>query len=185
MRVILGVTGCIAAYKSALLVRELRERNVEVAVVMTTAATRFITPLTLQTLSGRVVTVGSLQDPDETGVEHIDLARWGDLLLVAPATADILGKFAGGVADDFLSTLFTAVTATVLVVPAMNVRMYSSAAVQQNLEVLRGRGVQMVGPDAPAVAPVAERLIPANANAAKKCLMSKSLFRPKCMAPSS
>jgi phosphopantothenoylcysteine decarboxylase/phosphopantothenate--cysteine ligase len=147
MRVVLGVTGCIAAYKSAQLVRELTGHGAEVSVVMTTAATRFITPLTLQTLSGRPVTSGSLQDPGHTGVEHVDLARWGDLLLVAPATADILGKFASGVADDSLSTLFTAVTCPVLIAPGMNVRMYLSASVQHNLEVLQGRGIQVVGPD--------------------------------------
>jgi phosphopantothenoylcysteine decarboxylase/phosphopantothenate--cysteine ligase len=146
MRIVLGVTGCIAAYKSALIVRDLKSRGIEVSVVMTTAATRFLTPLTLQTLSGRPVAVGALQDPGQTGVEHIDLARWGDLLLVAPATADILGKFAAGVADDFLSTLYTAVTCPVLVAPAMNVRMYLSAAVQDNLQVLQSRGVQVVGP---------------------------------------
>jgi phosphopantothenoylcysteine decarboxylase/phosphopantothenate--cysteine ligase len=147
MRVVLGVTGCIAAYKSAQLVRDLTGQGVEVAVVMTTAGTRFITPLTLQTLSGRAVTTGSLQEGGEAGVEHVDLARWADLLLVAPATADILGKFASGVADDSLSTLFTAVTCPVLVAPGMNVRMYLSAPVQHNLEVLRGRGVQVAGPD--------------------------------------
>ncbi len=146
MRVILGVTGCIAAYKAALITRDLKSHEIEVSVVMTTAATRFLTPLTLQTLSGRPVSVGALQDSGQTGVEHIDLARWGDLLLVAPATADILGKFAGGVADDFLSTLYTAVTCPVLLAPAMNVRMYLSAAVQQNLATLQARAVQVVGP---------------------------------------
>lgn len=147
MRVILGVTGCIAAYKAALITRDLKKHEIEVSVVMTTAATRFLTPLTLQTLSGRPVSVGALQDVGQTGVEHIDLARWADLLLVAPATANTLGKFAGGVADDFLSTLYTAVTCPVLLAPAMNTRMYLSAAVQQNLTTLQERGVQLTGPE--------------------------------------
>lgn len=147
MLVALGVTGCIGAYKSAEVLRGLQRQAVDVSVVMTTAATRFITPLTLQALSGRRVTVGALQDPGETGVEHVDLARRADLLLVAPCTANTLGKFAGGIADDFLSTLFTAVRCPVLLAPAMNVRMYLSDAVQHNLEVLRRRGVRQVGPD--------------------------------------
>ena len=146
VRVVLGVTGCIAAYKAAEVLRGLQEHDAEVSVVMTTAATRFITPLTLQTLSGRSVAVGALQDPGQTGVEHIDLARWADLLVVAPATADIVGKFAGGIADDFLSTLYPAITCPVLIAPAMNVRMYLSAAVRSNLDLLQGRGVHVVGP---------------------------------------
>jgi phosphopantothenoylcysteine decarboxylase/phosphopantothenate--cysteine ligase len=146
VRVVLGVTGCIGAYKAIETLRGLTRGGAEVSVVMTTAATRFVTPLTFQTLSGRRVSVGALQDPGETGIEHIDLAREADLLVVAPATADILGKFAQGIADDFLSTLYTAVTSPVLVAPAMNVRMYLSGAVQANLELLRGRGVHVVGP---------------------------------------
>ena len=147
MFVALGVTGCIGAYKSPEVLRGLQRGGAEVGVVMTAAATRFITPLTLQTLSGRRVTVGALQDPGETGVEHIDLARSADLLLVAPCTANTLGKFANGIADDFLSTLFTAVTCPILLAPAMNVRMYLSPAVQHNLELLQQRGVHLVGPD--------------------------------------
>ena len=147
MFVVLGVTGCIGAYKSVEVLRGLQKGGADVSVVMTTAATRFITPLTLQTLSGHRAAVGALQDPDETGVEHMDVARRADLLVVAPATANSLGKFAHGIADDFLSTLFTAVTCPVLLAPAMNVRMYLSAAVQANLELLRSRQVHMVGPD--------------------------------------
>jgi phosphopantothenoylcysteine decarboxylase/phosphopantothenate--cysteine ligase len=147
MFVALGVTGCIGAYKAPDVLRGLQRRGAQVGVVMTTAATRFVTPLTLQTLSGRHVTVGALQDPGQTGVEHVDLARDADLLLVAPCTANSLGKFAHGIADDFLSTLFTAVTCPALLAPAMNVRMYLSPAVQRNLELLRERGVHLVGPD--------------------------------------
>jgi phosphopantothenoylcysteine decarboxylase/phosphopantothenate--cysteine ligase len=145
--VALGVTGCIGAYKSAEVLRGLQRQAVDVSVVMTTAATRFITPLTLQALSGRRVTVGALQDTGEPGVEHVDLARSAELLLVAPCTANTLGKFAGGIADDFLTTLFTAVRCPVLLAPAMNVRMYLSDAVQHNLEILRRRGIRQVGPD--------------------------------------
>jgi len=146
VRVVLGVTGCIGAYKAIEVLRGLTRAGAEVSVVMTTAATRFVTPLTFQTLSGQRVSVGALQDPGETGVEHIDLARAADLLVVAPATANAVGKFAQGIADDFLSTLYTAVTSPVLVAPAMNVRMYLSEAVQANLELLRGRGLHLVGP---------------------------------------
>lgn len=147
MRAVLGVTGCIGAYKAIEVLRGLSREGIEVAVVMTTAATRFVAPLTFQTLSGRRVTVGALQDPGETGVEHVDLARGADLLVVAPATANSIGKFAHGIADDFLSTLYTAATAPILIAPAMNVRMYLSPAVQSNLETLRARGVHLVGPE--------------------------------------
>ena len=147
MLVVLGVTGGIAAYKAAEVLRGLQHGGADVTVMMTTAASRFITPLTMQTLSGRRVAIGALQDPGETGVEHIDVARSADLLVVAPATANSLGKFANGIADDFLSTFFTAVSCPVLVAPAMNLRMYLSPAVQKNLEVLRERGVRFVGPE--------------------------------------
>ena len=145
-RIVLGVTGGIAAYKTAALVRELRKGGAEVQVVMTAAARAFVTPLTFQALSGRPVR-SSLLDPDEeSGMDHIGLARWADLVLIAPATADFLARLAAGLADDQLATLCLATTATVAVAPAMNHRMWGAAATRANVEVLRQRGVQVLGP---------------------------------------
>ncbi len=154
MRVTVGVSGGIAAYKAAELVRALQRRSVEVHVVMTAAACRFIQPLTFAALTGhRVITSQwSHEDADEVtaeqhGIDHIAEAQWPDALLVAPATANILAKFAHGIADDFLSTLYLATTAPVLVAPAMNVNMWNHPATQANLEILRQRGVRIVEPD--------------------------------------
>jgi len=154
MRITLGVTGGVAAYKSAELVRRLQQEGHSVQVVMTRAACEFVTPLTFAALSGQKV-ITDLFPKSSTGeanldsaIEHIAVAQRTDLLLVAPATADILAKFARGLADDFLSTLYLASTAPVIVAPAMNVNMWQHAATQENLAVLKVRGVHVVEPNA-------------------------------------
>lgn len=152
MRITLGVTGGVAAYKSAELVRRLQTEGHTVQVVMTRAAREFITPLTFAALSGQKVitdlfTGGESGDANlESAIEHIAVAQRTDLLLVAPATADTLAKFARGLADDFLSTLYLASTAPVVVAPAMNVNMWQHPATQENLAMLRKRGVRIVEP---------------------------------------
>jgi phosphopantothenoylcysteine decarboxylase/phosphopantothenate--cysteine ligase len=150
MRVIVGVSGGIAAYKAAELVRALQRQSIEVHVVMTEAACKFIQPLTFAALTGHKV-ITSLWDETGTSaydssIEHIGEAQWADALVVAPATANILAKFAHGIADDFLTTLFLATRAPVLVAPAMNVNMWEHAATQANVETLRQRGVRVIGP---------------------------------------
>ena len=148
MRVALGVTGGIAAYKAAELVRLLQDRGVEVQVVMTRAAREFITPLTFAALSGRKVITdlfeeGARESNLESAIEHIGVAQSIDALVIAPATANVLAKVAQGIADDFLTTLYLATKAPVVVVaPAMNVNMWEHAATQKNLEILRARGVK-------------------------------------------
>jgi phosphopantothenoylcysteine decarboxylase/phosphopantothenate--cysteine ligase len=152
MRVIVGVSGGIASYKAAELVRELQRQAVEVHVVMTEAATRFVQPLTFAALSGHKVITSlwgdesSAESTLESSIEHIGQAQWADALVVAPATANILAKFAHGLADDFLTTLYLATTAPVLVAPAMNVNMWDHPATQANLEILRQRGVRVIEP---------------------------------------
>lgn len=152
MRITLGVTGGIAAYKSAELVRRLQDEGHSMQVVMTRAAREFITPLTFAALSGqRVITDLFANEPGGEGsldsaIDHIAVAQRTDLLLVAPATADILAKFARGVADDFLSTLYLATTAPVVLAPAMNVNMWQHAATQENVAALRARGARIVEP---------------------------------------
>lgn len=154
MRITLGVTGGIAAYKSAELVRRLQDEGHSIQVVMTRAAREFITPLTFAALSGqRVITDLFSNQPGGEGsldsaIDHIAVAQRTDLLLVAPATADIVAKFARGIADDFLSTLYLASTAPVVVAPAMNVNMWQHPATQENLATLRARGVRIVEPSA-------------------------------------
>jgi phosphopantothenoylcysteine decarboxylase / phosphopantothenate---cysteine ligase len=154
MRITLGVTGGIAAYKSAELVRRLQDEGHTIQVVMTRAAREFITPLTFAALSGqRVITDLFSGEPSASGslesaIDHIAVAQRTDLLLVAPATADVLAKLAHGVADDFLTTLHLAVTAPVVVAPAMNVNMWQHAATQENVATLRARGVRIVEPSA-------------------------------------
>jgi phosphopantothenoylcysteine decarboxylase / phosphopantothenate---cysteine ligase len=152
MKIALGVSGGIAAYKAAEVVRLLQDRGIKVQVVMTRAAQEFVRPLTFAALSGeKVITdlFGGAEQPAnvESAIEHIAVAQSIDALLVAPATADVIGKFAHGVADDFLSTLFLATTAPVVVAPAMNVNMWQNAATQANVETLRRRGVKIVEPD--------------------------------------
>jgi phosphopantothenoylcysteine decarboxylase / phosphopantothenate---cysteine ligase len=145
-RVVLGVTGCIGAYKACEVLRELQKLGVDVRVVMTENATRFVSPMTMEALSRHPVFLDQYALGPESDIRHISLADEADLLLVAPATANILGKFAHGIADDALSTLFTATKAPVLVAPAMNVNMFQHPAVAENMDVLRRRGVGFVEP---------------------------------------
>src|SRR5580704_8223842 len=153
MKIALGVTGGVAAYKAAELVRRLQQEKLDVQVVMTRAAQEFITPLTFAALTGqKVITdmfsaAGAAPANVESAIEHIAVAQRIDLLLVAPATADILGKFAHGIAQDFLSTLYLATKAPVVVAPAMNVNMWEHEATQRNIATLRERGVHVVDPD--------------------------------------
>ena len=153
MRITLGVTGGIAAYKSAELVRRLQDEGHTIQVVMTRAAQEFVTPLTFAALSGQRVIVDLFstsargENNLESAIDHIAVAQSTDLLLVAPATADILAKFARGIADDFLSTLYLASTAPVVAAPAMNVNMWQHEATQENLRTLRARGVRIVEPN--------------------------------------
>ena len=151
MKIALGVSGGIAAYKSAEIVRQLQERGVHVQVIMTAAAQEFVRPLTFAALSGeKVITAmfgsGTEQPNLDSAVEHISVAQSIDALLVAPATADVLAKFAQGIANDFLSTLYLATTAPVIVAPAMNVNMWEHPATHANLELLRRRGVHVIDP---------------------------------------
>lgn len=144
--VVLGVTGGIAVYKACELLRLLQKRGIDVFVVMTQNACRFVAPLTFETLSGHPVAVDTFDRPQTWEVEHIALAKRADLFLIAPATANIMGKMACGIADDMLSTTVMATRAPVLVAPAMNTGMWENAAVQQNVKTLRVRGVEIVAP---------------------------------------
>ncbi len=145
-RVLLGVSGGIAAYKSPDLVRRLRERGFDVRVVMTRGAANFITPLSLQAVSGQPVHTTLLDEQAEAAMGHIELARWADVVLVAPATADLMARLAHGLADDLLTTLCLATDAPIVLAPAMNGRMWAAAATRSNVETLRARGVRMLGP---------------------------------------
>jgi phosphopantothenoylcysteine decarboxylase / phosphopantothenate---cysteine ligase len=144
--ILLGVTGGIAAYKSAELVRRLREQEADVKVVMTRSACAFIGPLTMQALSDQPVHIELLDPGTESVMGHIELARWCDAVLVAPASADFLAKLAHGLADDLLSTLCLATAAPIVVAPAMNQQMWQAQAMQSNRAVLESRGVRFLGP---------------------------------------
>ena len=144
--VLLGVTGGIGAYKAAHLVRELQREGAQVSVVMTESATRFISPLTMETLSGYPVGLDMFSLTEERAIGHIDRAAWADVFVVAPATANYLGKAAGGIADDLLTTITMATTCPVVLAPAMNSRMWAHPAVKQNLETLIQRGAHVVPP---------------------------------------
>jgi phosphopantothenoylcysteine decarboxylase/phosphopantothenate--cysteine ligase len=152
MKVALGVCGGIAAYKAAEIVRLLQDRGIRVQVVMTSSAQEFVRPLTFAALSGEKVITGMFSEaagsePNiDSAIEHIAVAQSIDALVVVPATADVIGKFAQGIANDFLTTLYLATTAPVVVAPAMNVNMWEHPATQQNLETLRNRGVKIVEP---------------------------------------
>src|SRR6202140_5713669 len=151
MKIALGVSGGIAAYKAAEIVRLLQDRGIRVQVVMTAGAQEFVRPLTFAALSGERVITGMFGSPDseanvESAIEHIAVAQSIDALLVAPATADVLARSAQGIASDFLSTLYLATTAPVVVAPAMNVNMWDHPATQANLEILRQRGGKMADP---------------------------------------
>lgn len=153
MKVALGVTGGVAAYKAAELVRRLQQERLDVQVIMTRAAREFVTPLTFAAITGKKVITEMFGAEDaapanvESAIEHIAVAQRIDLLLVAPATADILAQFAHGIAGNFVSTLYLATKAPVVVAPAMNVNMWEHPATQENLAILRARGVHVVDPD--------------------------------------
>jgi phosphopantothenoylcysteine decarboxylase/phosphopantothenate--cysteine ligase len=152
LRALLGVGGGIAAYKAAELARALSERGVEAQVIMTAAAQEFVRPLTFASLTGRQVITGLFpaagqEESLASAIEHIRVTQESDLLVVAPATADLLAKFAHGIADDFLTTAYLAFTGPVVLAPAMNTNMWNHAATQANLEILRKRGHTVVGPD--------------------------------------
>ncbi|MFY8300484.1 bifunctional phosphopantothenoylcysteine decarboxylase/phosphopantothenate--cysteine ligase CoaBC [Pseudoalteromonas sp. SS15] len=144
--IVLGISGGIAAYKCAELVRRLKERNCNVKVVMTDSAKHFITPLTMQAVSGEPVSDSLLDPSAEAAMGHIEFAKWADLILVAPASSNIIAKMAAGIADDLLTTLLLATPAKIAIAPAMNQQMYAHAATQANLKTLADRGVDIWGP---------------------------------------
>lgn len=146
-RILLGVSGGIAAYKAAELVRRLRDAGVEVRVAMTEGAQHFVGAVTFQALSGQPVRTSLWDAEAEAAMGHLELARWADHVLIAPATADTLAKLAHGFADDLLTTLCLATTAPLTVAPAMNHRMWLHPATQANMALLRERGVKVIGPD--------------------------------------
>lgn len=144
--IVLGISGGIAAYKCAELVRRLKERNCNVKVVMTDSAKHFITPLTMQAVSGESVSDSLLDPTAEAAMGHIEFAKWADLILVAPASSNIIAKMAAGIADDLLTTLLLATPAKIAISPAMNQQMYAHPATQANLKTLAERGVDIWGP---------------------------------------
>nr|VFK53912.1 MAG: phosphopantothenoylcysteine decarboxylase / phosphopantothenate--cysteine ligase [Candidatus Kentron sp. TUN]VFK55023.1 MAG: phosphopantothenoylcysteine decarboxylase / phosphopantothenate--cysteine ligase [Candidatus Kentron sp. TUN]VFK55801.1 MAG: phosphopantothenoylcysteine decarboxylase / phosphopantothenate--cysteine ligase [Candidatus Kentron sp. TUN] len=144
--IVLGVTGGIAAYKAADLVRRLREWGADVKVVMTHSARQFITPLTFQALSGNVVYKDMFHELAEIAMDHIELARWADLILIAPITANRIAQITHGLADDLLNTICLATTADIVIAPAMNQQMWRAAITQSNIDLLRKRGVIILGP---------------------------------------
>lgn len=146
-RIILGVTGGIAAYKSAEVVRRLQDRGAEVRVVMTPGAEEFLRPLTMQALSGHPVHTGLLDEKAEAGMGHIELARWADLLLIAPASADFIANMVHGRADSLLAAIYLATPAKVAIAPAMNQAMWSHSASVENINNLTRRGVTIIGPE--------------------------------------
>ena len=145
--IVLGITGGIAAYKSAEIVSRLRHSGANVHVIMTRNATEFVAPLTFRTLSANPVAINTFESPEYWNVEHVALAKWADLFVIAPATANILAKMAHGIADDMLSTTVLATKAPVLVAPAMNTGMWTAEATRANVAVLESRGVLFSGPD--------------------------------------
>jgi phosphopantothenoylcysteine decarboxylase / phosphopantothenate---cysteine ligase len=152
MKVVLGVSGGIAAYKTPELVRRLQDAGAEVRVVLTPNATRFVSPLSLAAVSHHGVVVDQWGDPEKGGVDHIELARWSEVLLIAPATANIIAKLAVGIADDALSTYAVAHRTHVIVAPAMNWSMLQHATVVENLNILRARGVEIIDPESGSLA---------------------------------
>ncbi|MDH2997078.1 bifunctional phosphopantothenoylcysteine decarboxylase/phosphopantothenate synthase [Pasteurellaceae bacterium LFhippo2] len=146
-KILVGITGGIAAYKTIELIRHLKTANAEVRVVITPAAEAFVTPLTLQAISGNAVS-NSLLDPQaELAMGHIELAKWADLVVIAPTSADFIARLRIGMGNDLLSTICLATSAPIMLAPAMNQQMYKQAALQENLEVLSQRGIQMIGPN--------------------------------------
>ena len=147
MNIVLGITGGIAAYKTPELVRRLRERGADVQIVMTASAEEFVTPTSLQAVSGRPIRTNLWDKEAEAAMSHIELARWADLVLIAPATAEIMARLAGGGAPDLLTTLCLATEAPIAIAPAMNRVMWANPGVQANRNVLEERGMQILGPD--------------------------------------
>ncbi|WP_416380064.1 bifunctional phosphopantothenoylcysteine decarboxylase/phosphopantothenate--cysteine ligase CoaBC [Gilliamella sp. B2889] len=145
--ILLGITGGIAAYKCPDLVRHLKKAGAQVHVVLTESASHFVTPMTLQALSGNTVSSDLFDPSAELSMSHIELAKWADLVLIAPATANIIAKMANGIADDLLSTVCLATPAEIAIAPAMNQQMYKAAATQQNLATLASRNTLIWGPD--------------------------------------
>jgi phosphopantothenoylcysteine decarboxylase/phosphopantothenate--cysteine ligase len=145
-RIVLGVTGSIAAYKAAELIRRIKDLGAAVQVVMTKAACEFITPLTLQTLSGQPVAIELLDADEESAMGHIKLARWADWVVIAPASANTIARLANGQTDDLISALCLATEAPIAIAPAMNNKMWSNPATQANMNVLRQRGLSVFGP---------------------------------------
>ena len=146
MNIVLGISGGIAAYKTPELVRRLRERGAEVQIVMTASAEEFVTPTSLQAVSGRPIRTNLWDKEAEASMSHIELARWADVVLIAPATAEIMARLAGGGAPDLLATLCLATEAPIVIAPAMNRVMWANPAVQANRRTLEERGVQILGP---------------------------------------
>lgn len=146
-KVILGICGSIAAYKSALITRQLIDQGHQVRIIMTSSACEFITPLTLQTLSQQAVRVDLFDSEMEAEIDHISLARWADVILIAPASANSMAKLASGMADDMLSTVCLASTAPIYIAPAMNQAMWAHPATQANVNKLQTLGYQLIEPD--------------------------------------
>ena len=146
MNIILGISGGIAAYKTPDLVRKLTKAGHQVQSVMTHSASQFVTPLALQAVSGRIVRTELFDAQAESAMDHIELARWADTILIAPATAHKIAQLANGMADDLLTTLCLASTAPLVISPAMNQQMWKHAATQENIQQLLERGVQLIGP---------------------------------------
>ncbi|WP_370547592.1 bifunctional phosphopantothenoylcysteine decarboxylase/phosphopantothenate--cysteine ligase CoaBC [Gilliamella sp. W8126] len=145
--ILLGITGGIAAYKCPDLVRHLKKAGAQVRVVLTESASHFVAPMTLQAVSGNAVSKELFDPTAELSMSHIELAKWADLVLIAPATANIIAKMANGIADDLLSTICLATPAKIVIAPAMNQQMYKAAATQQNLATLESRNILVLGPD--------------------------------------
>ncbi|MBI5374943.1 MAG: bifunctional phosphopantothenoylcysteine decarboxylase/phosphopantothenate--cysteine ligase CoaBC [Candidatus Schekmanbacteria bacterium] len=145
-KITIGITGGIAAYKSCEIVRELKKKNASVTVIMTANAQQFVTPLTFRYLSGEKVITGMFDEPSDIDIKHISLSKETDLLLVAPATANIIAKFSGGICDDFLSTFFISYTGKVLIAPAMNTAMFNHNITQSNIKKLSLLGVRFIDP---------------------------------------
>src|SRR3989454_2350377 len=146
MLIALGVTGGVGAYKAVEVARGLQKRGHEVVAIMTPSATRFVGPLTFEAITRRRVITDQFEPGANADIEHIALASTIDLLVIAPATANVIGKLAHGIADDFLTTLYIATRAPVLIAPAMNTQMFAHDAVRRNLDTLAGRGVRFVDP---------------------------------------
>ena len=146
--ILVAISGGIAAYKGAELVRLLKKQGALVRVVLSRGATEFITPLTMQALSGEPTHTELLDEAAEAGMGHIELARWADVMIIAPATADVIARLAQGRADDLLTTVALATPAPVTVAPAMNQQMWAHAATQDNIQMLASRDIQIIGPDA-------------------------------------